>query len=181
MTAAVRDDSAAPLAPRPPQGRAWVPRLLPAGRPVRGSDRAELALLLAVLLLCVATPARDAGGGFNAPFKAELEAATGGGLCLFRRLTEIPCGGCGLTRAFVQLGHGEVAAAIALNPIAPLLFAWFLGKLAESAALNLTGRRLCLGIPPPWRWRFYLAVGVGVLALGALRLAVGLLGYPAAV
>ncbi|HEX3527203.1 MAG TPA: DUF2752 domain-containing protein [Thermoanaerobaculia bacterium] len=32
-------------------------------------------------------------------------------ICLFRRLTGIPCPGCGMTRAFAHLAKGEWAAA----------------------------------------------------------------------
>ncbi len=157
------------------------PRLVAAERPVRTGDRVELVLLLAVLLLAALTPARDGAGGFNAPFKEQLDAALGGGICIFRRVTDIPCGGCGLTRAFVQLAHGELRSALALNPTAPLVFAWVVGKLVECAAFNFTGRRLLLGFSNAWRWRFYLALGSGVAALAVLRLGAAALGYPPAV
>jgi hypothetical protein len=38
----------------------------------------------------------------------------------------MPCAGCGLTRAFVALGHGHVHAALDFNLLSPLLFAWML-------------------------------------------------------
>lgn len=42
-------------------------------------------------------------------------------LCLLRRLTGIPCPGCGMTRAFAHLAKGEWSAALAAHPCAPLL------------------------------------------------------------
>ncbi len=57
------------------------------------------------------------------------------GECRFHALFGIPCGSCGLTRAVVQLGRGDIAGALALNPLfvsAGLLFglyvpvAWWL-------------------------------------------------------
>lgn len=44
------------------------------------------------------------------------------GLCLFKRATGIGCPGCGMTRAFVWLAHGELGRAFALNPLSPILF-----------------------------------------------------------
>jgi hypothetical protein len=43
-------------------------------------------------------------------------------LCTFRRLTGMGCPGCGLTRSFVFLAHGQLAEAFRLNPLGPVLF-----------------------------------------------------------
>jgi len=42
-------------------------------------------------------------------------------ICLFRRAFDLPCPGCGLTRAFAHLAKGEWAAAFADHPLAFLL------------------------------------------------------------
>jgi Protein of unknown function (DUF2752) len=44
-------------------------------------------------------------------------------VCLLRRLTGIPCPGCGLTRAFAHLAKGEWLAALRDHPLAPLIAA----------------------------------------------------------
>lgn len=63
-------------------------------------------------------------------------------LCTWRRLTGLPCPGCGLTRSFVLLAHGQVLAAFRANLLGPLVFllvasqvpfrAWRLGRRAAA-------------------------------------------------
>jgi hypothetical protein len=45
------------------------------------------------------------------------------GVCTFRRLVGIGCPGCGLTRCFISVAHGDLAAAWTYNPAGILLFA----------------------------------------------------------
>lgn len=42
-------------------------------------------------------------------------------ICLTATLTGLPCPGCGLSRAAWALLHGEVAVAVRLNPLAPVV------------------------------------------------------------
>ena len=44
-------------------------------------------------------------------------------LCTMRRFIGLPCPGCGLTRCFISLAHGEVRGAWSYNPAGFLLFA----------------------------------------------------------
>jgi hypothetical protein len=37
-------------------------------------------------------------------------------ICIFKRITTIPCPSCGTTRAINHLFHGEILASILLNP-----------------------------------------------------------------
>jgi len=45
------------------------------------------------------------------------------GTCTFRQTVGHPCPGCGLTRCFVSLAHGNMAAAWQFNPAGVLFFA----------------------------------------------------------
>lgn len=65
-------------------------------------------------------------------------------LCLFRRITGIPCPACGGTRATGLLAHADIAGALAMNPLVTLVLlslvaaaAWLLVKptRARCAAL----------------------------------------------
>ena len=53
-------------------------------------------------------------------------------VCLFHSLTGLPCPGCGLTRAFSSLLHGQAQAAFAYHPFVFLLLPLF----AMMAAYN---------------------------------------------
>ena len=44
-------------------------------------------------------------------------------LCSFRRMTGMDCAGCGMTRCFISLGHGDLPAAWKYNPAGILLYA----------------------------------------------------------
>jgi hypothetical protein len=66
-------------------------------------------------------------------------------LCGFKRLTGVPCPGCGLTRGVTALAKGEVAHGLAFNPL--LLTALLLFLLLLGVRL-LLGRAPRLGLAP---------------------------------
>ncbi len=63
-------------------------------------------------------------------------------LCPFRALTGHPCPGCGMTRAFCALMHGELWRAVKLNPFSPLLFLAAIIAWASAAAAVFRVERL---------------------------------------
>ncbi|HEX8889854.1 MAG TPA: DUF2752 domain-containing protein [Pyrinomonadaceae bacterium] len=65
-------------------------------------------------------------------------------LCPFRALTHLPCPGCGMTRAFCALAHGEFWRAIKLNALSPLLFLVAMIAWARAAAMVLRAERVRL-------------------------------------
>ena len=67
-------------------------------------------------------------------------------LCPLRALTGYPCPGCGMTRAFCAIGHGEFARAVGYNALSPLVFIAALGIWAHALAtiLKLEGARAAL-------------------------------------
>ncbi|HEY2411906.1 MAG TPA: DUF2752 domain-containing protein [Pirellulaceae bacterium] len=50
-------------------------------------------------------------------------------LCMLRRVTGLSCPGCGLTRCFISLAHGDVSAAWSFNPAGLWLFAIIVAQL----------------------------------------------------
>ncbi len=87
------------------------------------------------------------------------------GTCTFRRLTGHPCPGCGLTRSFISMGHGQLGAAWQYNPAGWLFFAVVLFQIPYRL---LQLRRIRLGQPEHRFVRFdrwILVVLVSILLL----------------
>jgi hypothetical protein len=96
-------------------------------------------------------------------------------LCPFRALTGLLCPGCGMTRAFCALGHGELGRAIRFNALSPLLYLSFIIAWVGAAATLLNLHRLSAMVN---RLRPGATAGVLILALTlvwwVVRLAFGL-------
>lgn len=68
--------------------------------------------------------------------------------CVFQALFSTPCPGCGMTRAWLAVLNGRIAAAFAFHPMfwsAPVLLAYFLwdGRLFRHAVID---RVILIGI-----------------------------------
>jgi hypothetical protein len=55
------------------------------------------------------------------------------GTCTFFRFTGLPCPGCGLTRSFISMAHGQFAEAWRFNSAGLLFFAVVLGQIPYRA------------------------------------------------
>jgi hypothetical protein len=102
-------------------------------------------------------------------------------ICPTATFLGIPCPGCGLTRATLELAHGHVSAAVALHPLAPVispLFAWLTAKAAvdyvrgPSARKNDDDTRRA-----HWTTRIGAALLIGLLSVWVLRF-FGVFGGP---
>ena len=60
-------------------------------------------------------------------------------ICPFYNLTGLPCPGCGLTRAFVCLGHGQWRESLHWHPLGWLIYAVFLLLWLRSGLYWLRG------------------------------------------
>ena|SRR5690242_1584175 len=119
------------------------------GRPTlhapQGVDRAALGLSLC----CVGAAALGGISGVD----VNHPGAPG---CLLRAVTGIPCPFCGLTHAMMALGQGNVAAAIAQNPLGLLVLPLAVLVLVMGVRVVLRGGRLRFPAPALW-------VGLGLL------------------
>lgn len=110
-------------------------------RPVGPSTASWWALDALLMLLC--------GGALLAAFVlspgAERVAILGveiPEICGFRNLTGWSCPGCGLTRSWTYLAHGELGAALRMNWLGPILFVAAILQIPISALrLWRQGRR----------------------------------------
>lgn len=90
-------------------------------------------------------------------------------ICPFHQWTGLPCPGCGLTRAFVCLGHGRLIESLHWHPIGWLLYGalavWWL-RAGLMAALG----RSVLPLPARWVIRLNWAAALLLLVVGAARI-----------
>ncbi len=101
-------------------------------------------------------------GGYLFVVLADDFATSGGHtFCLFKRITGIACPGCGMGRASLLMLHGEVAASLAMNPLAIPFFAACLALAGWFVADLVRGRRGAwdfLTTPFPTKWFVLLLV-----------------------
>jgi len=84
------------------------------------------------------------------------------GLCLFHRITGLECPGCGMTRAFHAITHGQMLEAIGYNLLSVPLFS------AMAIVLLIDLANLFRGIQIKWKVKEkYLVhlewIGVGLV------------------
>ena len=94
-------------------------------------------------------------------------------ICFMRRLTEVPCPGCGLTRGFAALAKWDFATAVAEHPLSPLF------ALEALAAWLFWGRVSWLRTPmlaPPWLNALLIVQVALLLTVWGVRLTNGSFG-----
>lgn len=91
--------------------------------------------------------------------------------CLFLRITGYPCMFCGMTRAFILMAHGHIAAAWQMSPLGVPLFCAMLAALGWGSACLITGKKLLFR----WHWGWITFVSVLLLLANWLyRIVAGL-------
>jgi hypothetical protein len=84
--------------------------------------------------------------------------------CMLHKLTGLHCPGCGGTRCVVRLSHGDLAGAMAMNPLVVLYLLGLVAWLAYGARQESAGKPA----PALPSWTGWL-LGGGVLVFGVLR------------
>jgi len=93
----------------------------------------------------------------------------GPGLCLFHRLTGLECPGCGMTRAFHAISHGELAQALSFNLLSIAVYAFFMGIILWDVVYLITGTRIYIPTPLRLEGAFGYLVLFLVIVYGILR------------
>jgi uncharacterized protein DUF2752 len=83
------------------------------------------AAAAALAIACAVSPARVESGPV---------------ICPFRLATGLPCPGCGLTRSWVFIAHGELGAAVRANPFGFVTMAGAVALIAVVATAVAAGR-----------------------------------------
>lgn len=80
--------------------------------------------------------------------------------CPLYQMTGLACPGCGLTRGFHALFHGDVLTALDYNALLPLYALFFLYVVVSMFLIVARGRGLAIGkLPQKAIWSF-LAIGL---------------------
>lgn len=121
--------------------------------------RHPAAHLVEIPVLPVIGLSAATGGALALGTAGVVTSATGTGLtCLFAAATGVPCPFCGMTHGVAALGAGDLGAAVAANPLAPLAVA-----LAVAVPGVLLVRRR-LAVAPAALWALALLVSAVWLA-----------------
>jgi hypothetical protein len=110
----------------------------------------------ALAIACVVSPARVESGPV---------------VCPFRLITGLPCPGCGLTRSWVFIAHGDLGAALRANPFGYLAMAAAIALVAAVVGAVVRGRPIP-SMSPVVRSRPFLVVFGCWLAFAVIRIAV---------
>ena len=131
----------------------------------RRGAAAECSVAGAALILSVLLPPPDTTGRI-------LHLPS---ICPFYLITGLPCPGCGLTRAFVLISHGEWRQSLAFHPVGWLAYAAFLLMCIDGLPM-LIGVRDAPLLPRAVKSRILWGCAAVTLAVGLLRLASEIFG-----
>lgn len=80
-------------------------------------------------------------------------------VCLFKNILGIPCPICGMTRAFLFLGHGDIYEAVGLNILSPLVFSIVVILWLYSVIRIFIGNDLVVRLTQRERFLIYFVIG----------------------
>ncbi len=86
--------------------------------------------------------------------------------CPLLSMTGYACSGCGLTRGFHALFHGDILTALSYNALIPFYIIIFLYLIIYALSVVIRGRGLGFKLLTPWTLSIFL---VGALLFGVVR------------
>jgi hypothetical protein len=91
-------------------------------------------------------------------------------LCSSKRMFGLPCPGCGLTRSFISISHGQLGRAWNFNPASFFLYAFVAIQIPWNAMQFLLIRSRKFGITLPYIHFLPITVAVVLVANWLIRL-----------
>jgi hypothetical protein len=127
--------------------------------------RSELTLhiiffAMAAVVLLMSVSMRSGGDtavylpGFSSPMP---------GICTSRRVLGIDCPGCGMTRAFISISHGQLTRAWQLNPASLVMYLFVAVQIPWHGIQiwRLRNHRR----PIQWNWVYLTPIGVVIMLM----------------
>ncbi len=104
----------------------------------------------------------------------ELGAFTLPELCTFKRVFPIGCPGCGLTRSFISISHGDLATAFRLNFASFFVYAFVVAQIPFRAAqlFLVSGGRQVFG--ETWMVRGLVAIASLLVVQWCVRISMAI-------
>ena len=91
-------------------------------------------------------------------------------LCTAKRMFGVPCPGCGLTRSFVSLSHGQFSRAWGFNPASFLLYPFVFAQIPWNAMQIWMIRKRGYGVQVPYIYFLPIAIAIVLLLQWLIRL-----------
>lgn len=92
-----------------------------------------LGLSLMVMIASILLQNSDSAGDSRLQWGGNGQGFALPPLCIAKRLTGYDCPGCGLSRSFVALAHGEWSESLAFNPVGWYWFGFIAGQIPYRA------------------------------------------------
>ena len=91
-------------------------------------------------------------------------------VCTSKRIFGVPCPGCGLTRSFIAISHGQFGRAWGFNPASFVLYPFVFAQIPWSAMQVWLIRTRGYGVHVPYIHFLPLAVAIVLLVQWLLKL-----------
>ncbi|MFK7769095.1 MAG: DUF2752 domain-containing protein [Mariniblastus sp.] len=85
--------------------------------------------------------------------------------CASRRLFDLECPGCGMTRAFISISHGQFARAWKFNPASFIVYAFAAAQIPWH--LMQIWRLRTNRLPVAWTWTYFIPIFIVIVMLSA--------------
>ena len=84
-------------------------------------------------------------------------------LCASKRIFDLPCPGCGLTRSFISISHGQFARAWNFNPVSFLLYPFIFVQIPWHAMQYWLIRKRGYSVQLPYVHLIPIAIAIALL------------------